>query len=142
MILGIDHIGLATAEPDRTGAQLSALGLHRTDEGTADAYRVACSFWSLPGDPAGAAVELVSPTGPGSAVEGRLRGPGPGFYHLALTVDDLAEETARLRASGFLVLDAEPCRGARPGMRVVFVYAPEPADLLVELVHYAPAPAR
>ncbi|MEW2283275.1 VOC family protein [Streptomyces sp. NPDC047841] len=143
MILGVDHVGLATAEPARAGEQLAALGMVRTDHGRADAYGVACEFWNLPGDRAGTAVELVSPTRAGSAVDGRLAGQGPGLYHLALVVDDLAGETARLRRGGFLALDAEPCRGARPGMRVAFLYLPEPAELLVELVHYAPpAPSR
>ncbi|MFF5565541.1 VOC family protein [Streptomyces sp. NPDC012623] len=140
MILGLDHIGLATADPARAGAQLADLGLARTDQGEAPAYGVACEFWSLPGDPVGATVELVSPTRSGSAVDGRLAGAGPGLYHLAFAVDDLAGETARLRALGYLLLDAEPCRGARPGMRVTFLYQPEPADLLVELVHYGPDP--
>lgn len=84
----------------------------------------------------GTAIELVSPAGPGSAVEGRLTEQGPGLYHLAFVVDDLDHEAHRLRAAGLLALDAEPCRGARPGMRVVFMYLPEPAELLVELVCY------
>ncbi|MEU7114575.1 VOC family protein [Streptomyces sp. NPDC046182] len=141
MILGLDHVGLATADPARAGAQLAALGLARTDHGEAAAYGVSCEFWSLPGAPASTAVELVSPTRSGSAIDGRLAGAGPGLYHLAFTVDDLAGETARLRSLGYLLLDAEPCRGARPGMSVTFLYQPEPADLLVELVHYGPAPA-
>ncbi|WP_326664976.1 VOC family protein [Streptomyces sp. NBC_00385] len=143
MILGIDHVGLATSDPAKAGAQLAALGLTRTDHGTADAYRVACEFWSLPGCPSGTEIELVSPAGPDSAVDGRLDEQGPGLYHLALVVDDLAHETRRLRGQGLLALDAEPCRGARPGMSVAFMYLPEPAELLLELVHYerVPAPA-
>jgi methylmalonyl-CoA/ethylmalonyl-CoA epimerase len=137
MILGIDHIGLATAYPDRAAAQLATLGLVRTGQGTADAYGVACEFWSLPDDATGTAIELVSPARPGSAVDGRLLSRGPGFYHVAFTVDDLEYEARRLRDSGFLALDAEPCGGARPGMRVSFLYLPQPAELLVELVHYA-----
>ncbi|WP_316524244.1 VOC family protein [Kitasatospora brasiliensis] len=142
MILGVDHVGLATADPARAAAQLALLGLTLTDRGTADSYGVACEFWNLPGDAGGTAIELVSPVRSGSAVDGRLSGPGPGLYHIAFSVDDLEHEAARLRAAGFLALDAQPCRGARPGMRVVFLYLPEPAELLVELVHYGPAPLR
>ncbi|MFJ9425209.1 VOC family protein [Streptomyces sp. NPDC101249] len=142
MILGIDHVGLATADPRAAGAQLAALGLTRTDRGVADGYLVACEFWGLPGDPGGTEIELVSPAGPGSAVDGRLAEQGPGLYHLALTVDDLAQETRVLRDRGLLALDAAPCRGARPGMTVAFMYLPEPAELLLELVHYAPTAAR
>ncbi|MFI5757215.1 VOC family protein [Streptomyces sp. NPDC051569] len=140
MILGVDHVGLATADPAGAGAQLAALGLVLADQGEADAYGVACEFWQLPGERAGTAVELVSPTRAGSAVDGRLAGVGPGLYHLAFVVDDLAHETDRLRRGGLIALDAEPCRGARPGMSVTFLYQPEPAELLVELVHYTPVP--
>ncbi|MFE9912335.1 VOC family protein [Streptomyces clavifer] len=142
MILGIDHVGLVTSDPMRAGAQLAALGLTRTDHGIATAYRVACEFWGLPGLSSGTEIELVSPTGPGSAVDGRLDEQGPGLYHLALIVDDLAHETIRLREQGLLALDTEPCRGARPGMSVAFMYLPEPTELLVELVHYERFPAR
>ncbi|MET7653903.1 MULTISPECIES: VOC family protein [unclassified Streptomyces] len=140
VILGLDHVGLATASPGEAGEQLAALGLTRTAGGEADAYGVACEFWSPSADPGGTAVELVSPARPGSAVDGRLQERGPGLYHLAFRVDDLEGEAARLRAAGFLALDAAPCRGARPGMRVTFLYQPEPAELLVELVHYATTP--
>ncbi|MER5556897.1 VOC family protein [Streptomyces sp. NPDC002793] len=142
MIIGIDHVGLVTADPARAGAQLAALGLARTDHGTAAAYRVDCEFWGLPGLPLGTEIELVSPAGPGSAVDGRLDQQGPGLYHLALVVDDLGHEMGRLRDQGLLALDAEPCRGARPGMSVAFMYLPEPTELLVELVHYERFPAR
>ena len=38
-------------------------------------------------------------------------------------------------------LSLQPCQGARPGMRVAFLYAKRPAARLVELVQY-PATTR
>jgi methylmalonyl-CoA/ethylmalonyl-CoA epimerase len=135
VILGIDHLGVATDEPDGVAGFLTALGMHRSDAGIAADYGVACEFWRYPtGD--GTAVELVSPTREDSAVSGRLAEDGPGLYHIAFAVDDLRGELDRLRRNRFRLVDREPCAGARPGMRVAFLYLPRPAGLLVELVEY------
>lgn len=135
MILGIDHVGLATDDPAGVGGVLGSLGMRRSDGGTAGAYAVACEFWTYP-EAVRPAIELVSPDAPGSAVDGRLASEGPGIYHVAFHVDDLVADMDRLRRDGFRLLDREPCAGARPGMRVAFLYVPRPAGLLVELVEY------
>lgn len=135
MILGIDHIGLATDDPDGLAPFLSLLGLSPGVSGPAPAYGVNCHFWDQPGG--GTAVEVVSPTAPGSAVDRYLDTRGPGLYHLALRVDDLPAELDRLRTAGFVAIDDQPRAGGRDGMTVAFLYLRKPAGLLVELVHYA-----
>ena len=65
--------------------------------------------------------------------EGGAR-PCPG---VALEVDDVEEEMARLAGRGFVMVDTAPCAGARPGMQVAFLYLGKPTGLLVELVQYA-----
>jgi len=133
MILRIDHIGLATAAPAELAPFLGALGLSRGDTGTAPEYRVACEFWDRPGSEP--AIELVSPSGEGSTVDGQLARTGPGLHHIAFEVDDIEPELERLRAAGFVAVDSEPRAGARGGMTVAFTYL-RAARLLVELVHY------
>jgi len=135
MILGIDHVGLLTDDPRAVGAHLAALGMRRTEEGNADGYRVACEFWRAP--TGGPAVELVTPLDEQSITTGHLARKGPGLYHVAFEVDDLECERDRLRTNGFAVVDRTPCSGALPGMHVTFLYLGGPANLLVELVHYA-----
>jgi methylmalonyl-CoA/ethylmalonyl-CoA epimerase len=135
VILGLDHVGLATADPAGVGGFLAQLGMARADAGTADGYGVACEFWRHPGGQT--AIEVVSPTRPDSSVSDMLTRDGPGLYHVAFAVDDLDAERGRLREQGFLVVDATPCQGARAGMRVVFMYLRKPAGLLIELVEYA-----
>lgn len=141
MILGIDHIGVATDRATEAGQQLASIGLVRLDHGPAVDYGVDCEFWVVPGLPS-VSIELVSPVVETSVVSGRLEDRGPGPYHIALRVDDLEAEVRRLRDSGFLALDDRPCQGARAAMRVSFLYLPEPAELLVELVHYGYDPTQ
>lgn len=133
MILGIDHVGVATADAAGVGDRLALLGLRHLDGGAAADYGVACDFWGR--DAGTLAVEVVSPLRPGSAVEGRLGREGPGLYHLAFEVTGLDAERERLHDAGFLPLDVEPCSGARPGMRVQFLLD-LPTNLCIELVEY------
>ena len=132
MILGLDHVGLATDDAAGVGTLLAALGLRSGDTGTADEYGVSCDFWHV-GDER-VAVEVVAPVRDGSAVDARLERDGPGLYHVAFRVDDLEAEVARLRGEGFVAVDRQPCAGARPGMRVVFLYVRKPGAFLIELV--------
>lgn len=139
MIIGIDHIGLATEDPAGLAPFLSALGLQRDDAAVAEAYGVSCEFWSHPDAGGQPAIELVSPVRTDSAVTDRLAKQGPGLYHLAFQVDELEPELDRLRRAGFVQIDASPCAGARPGMRVAFLYLRKPAATLIELVQYGAA---
>jgi methylmalonyl-CoA/ethylmalonyl-CoA epimerase len=136
VILGIDHVGVATDDPDGVGKFMDSLGLRKHDSGVAGDYGVACAFWGPPERPDGSAIEVVSPLHERSAVSGLLEGSGPGLFHVALAVDDIELEFKRLKREGFLAVDSRPCQGARPGMRVVFMYMRQPAGLLIELVQY------
>jgi len=136
MLLGIDHIGLVTDEPAGLVPAMTALGMSKLDSGIAAAYRVACEFWQPSGHDGRPLIELVSPAGPGSALDGHLARSGPGLHHIAIEVDHLEPELDRLRGAGFTPVDREPCAGARPGMLVTFTYLARPAGLLLELVQY------
>ncbi|MFC3455190.1 VOC family protein [Amycolatopsis speibonae] len=137
MLLGIDHIGLATDDPSALGPAMTTLDLSKLDNGIADGYRVACEFWQPAGGGGRPLIELVSPAGPGSALDGHFARFGPGLHHIAFEVDDLVPELNRLREAGFTPVDREPCTGARQGMLVAFLYLARPAGLLVELVQYS-----
>jgi methylmalonyl-CoA/ethylmalonyl-CoA epimerase len=134
MILGLDHVGLATTDAAGVGTLLDALGLRLGDSGLADEYGVRCDFWRV-GDER-VAVEVVAPARPGSTIDQRLEQAGPGLYHVAFRVDDIEAEVLRLRGLGFVAVDTRPCAGARPGMLVAFMYVRRPAAFMIELVQY------
>ncbi|GAA2515422.1 hypothetical protein Ahu01nite_080910 [Winogradskya humida] len=136
MFLGIDHVGLMTDDPARAGTFMKLLGMSLTDQGAADAYGVSCDFWQFSDDARETAVELVAPTRDDSAIAVPLSTRGPGLYHVAFEVDDLDADAEELVAAGFVRIDEDPHPGARPGMRVQFLYLPEPVNSLMELVQY------
>jgi methylmalonyl-CoA/ethylmalonyl-CoA epimerase len=136
VILGLDHVGLLTGDISAVGAKLGELGLSRVEAGLAHEYGVACEFWQHDESPESFAIELVAPVREDSSVANRLERQGPGLYHVALEVDDLAAEAARLRRSGFVPIDSAPVAGAREGMQVMFLYLGKPANLMIELVRY------
>jgi methylmalonyl-CoA/ethylmalonyl-CoA epimerase len=110
--------------------------MSKIDSGVAEQYQVACEFWQPAGRAGDPAIELVSPAGAGSALDGQLARNGPGLHHIAIEVDRIEPELDRLRAAGFTLVDRAPCAGARAGMLVAFTYLARPAGLLVELVQY------
>jgi hypothetical protein len=61
VIVGIDHIGVATDDLAAVGAMLTVLGMDRTDSGLAEAYGVACEFWQYAPGAGQTSVELVAP---------------------------------------------------------------------------------
>lgn len=136
MILRIDHIGVATDDLAGVGEFMAALGLARGDAGTAEAYGVACEFWQYSAGTDQPSVELVAPVRDDSTITAHLAKRGPGPYHIAFEVDDVAAELARLRSHGFVAVDQVPCQGARDGMLVAFMYLRKPAGFLIELVQY------
>ncbi len=91
-----------------------------------------CQFWAGPN----ITLELVTPSRDDSAVSGALLADGPGLHHIAFEVDDLEGELSRLREAGLVALDPVPRKGARPGMRVVFMHLGRRSGVLIELVEY------
>ncbi len=77
-------------------------------------------------------VELLEPTSPGSSVAKFLDKRGAGLHHIALAVDDIKAELARLASANVSLIDASPRKGAG-GALIAFIH-PGKAGVLVELV--------
>jgi methylmalonyl-CoA/ethylmalonyl-CoA epimerase len=78
-------------------------------------------------------VELIAPTDPESGVARFLDSRGPGFHHVAYSVEDIGRALAELRDKDAELIDDQP----RPGLGghlVAFVHPRSGGGVLTELV--------
>jgi methylmalonyl-CoA/ethylmalonyl-CoA epimerase len=78
-------------------------------------------------------IELVSARGPETPVGKFLAKRGEGMHHVALEVDDVGTELARLAAAGAELVDERPRRGIF-GREVAFLHPHATGGVLAELV--------
>lgn len=127
----LDHVAIAVRDLDDAGVWLT-LGftpLGADEEVPDQGVRVRTLR-------AGASLlELVAPASPSSPIIRFLERRGPGLHHVALRVDDVELEIARLVEAGVRLIDATP-RPGRAGTRVAFVHPSSTLGTLVELVEH------
>ena len=122
----IDHITAVVSDAE---AAASAIGRLLGKEPVAAVTLPGMSIRSFRiGD---AELHLNAPTGPG-LIEDHHRQHGPGYHHLALSVDDLDATLAELPAKGFTALGA-PVETA-PGLREVFLDPKTTGGIVIQLV--------
>jgi len=78
-------------------------------------------------------IELLAAQGPETPVGKFLANRGPGLHHVALEVDDVGTELARLAAAGAELVDERPRRGIL-GREIAFVHPNATGGVLAELV--------
>lgn len=130
--LTLDHVAIATPDLEAGSAPYLALGLspEGPDEDV-ESQGVRVRAFSV-GD---SLVELLMPTRPDSPVAAFLEKRGPGLHHIALRVENLSAEMARLRSEGARLLNDEP-RPGRAGTRVAFLHPKWGGGTLIELVEH------
>jgi methylmalonyl-CoA/ethylmalonyl-CoA epimerase len=137
-VLAVDHVGIAV--PDLDAAiefYTSTFGLVATHEEVNEEQGVREAMLSAPGDAAGgAAVQLLAPLRPDSAIGRFLDRNGPGIQQMAYRVADIDATSAALRAKGVRLLYDEPRRGTADS-RINFVHPKDAGGVLVELVEPA-----
>lgn len=134
-ILGIDHVGIAVTDLDEAIAWYGeAFGLVATHTETNDEQGVREAMLSA-GD-GGAAIQLLAPLRPESAIGKFLDRNGPGIQQMAYRVADIEATSDALRAQGKRLLYPEPRRGTA-GSRINFVHPKDAGGVLVELVETA-----
>ena len=138
-VLGVDHVGIAVPDLDAAVEwYASTLGLVVTHEEVNEEQGVREAMLSAPGGIGGAAVQLLAPLRPDSAIGKFLDRNGPGIQQVAYRVADVEAVSAALRAQGLRLLYEQPRRGTA-GSRINLVHPKDAGGVLVELV--APAPA-
>src|SRR5207247_5580957 len=78
-------------------------------------------------------IELLGARGPDTPIGKFLAKRGAGMHHLALEVDDVGAELARLAATGAELVDERPRRGIL-GHEIAFVHPDATGGVLAELV--------
>ncbi|MET0635818.1 MAG: methylmalonyl-CoA epimerase [Chitinophagaceae bacterium] len=82
-------------------------------------------------------LELLQTIGGQGTIAGFIERKGEGIHHLAFEVSDLEAEMARLKASGFVLLNEEPKPGADNKL-VCFLHPKGTNGVLIELVMEKP----
>jgi methylmalonyl-CoA/ethylmalonyl-CoA epimerase len=136
-VLAVDHVGIAVPDLDAAIAWYAAtFGLVATHEEVNEEQGVREAMLSAPGDTAGAAVQLLAPLRPDSAIGRFIDRNGPGIQQMAYRVADIEATSAALRANGVRLLYDEPRRGTADS-RINFVHPKDAGGVLVELVEPA-----
>jgi methylmalonyl-CoA/ethylmalonyl-CoA epimerase len=134
-IVGIDHVGIAVADLDEAIAWYGeTFGLEATHTEVNEEQGVREAMLSA-GD-GGAAIQLLAPLRPDSAIGRFLDRNGPGIQQMAYRVLDIEATSEALRAQGKRLLYPEPRRGTA-GSRINFVHPKDAGGVLVELVQPA-----
>jgi methylmalonyl-CoA/ethylmalonyl-CoA epimerase len=123
----LDHIGIAVKSLDAAKIY-EALGLSIDHVETVASQGVRTAFLSA-GD---ANLELLEPTGPGSAVAKFIDKRGEGIHHICFRVDDIEAHILRLKAQGYRLINETPVPGAH-GCRVAFLHPAAGNGVLIEL---------
>jgi methylmalonyl-CoA/ethylmalonyl-CoA epimerase len=128
----LDHIGIATRQIDEAlGLWRDTLGLSLDHEEEVVEQGVRVGMLAI-GD---THVELLEPLSDDSPVGRFLKKRGPGVHHIAVRVDDIRAELARLKTRGARLIDPEPRVGAG-GCLVAFVHPSSTGGVLLELVEH------
>jgi methylmalonyl-CoA/ethylmalonyl-CoA epimerase len=128
----IDHIGIATRQlNDATAVWRDVLGL--TADSAEEIPEQGVRTVMLPiGE---SRIELLEATGPDSPIARFLDKRGPGIHHIAIRVDDINGELAKLKQKGVRLIDETPRVGAG-GCLVAFVHPSSANGVLLELVQH------
>ena len=111
----IDHVGIAVSDLDAGIARYQELlGVSPSVRKRMDKDGIDAAMLDL----GSTHVELIAPTGPGSAISGFLEKRGEGMHHVAYRVDDIRAALDQLRQDGWRVVYEEFREGKPFRMRL------------------------
>ncbi|MFM7106359.1 MAG: methylmalonyl-CoA epimerase [Flavobacteriales bacterium] len=129
MIRKIEHIGIAVKSTEEVRMVFEKLlGYSAYKQERVDSENVLTTFFKL-GD---SKLELLEATSPDSAIAKYLERFPQGVHHIALEVDDIVSELARLESLGFQLIHKAPKLGA-DNKWIAFLHPKSTAGVLVEL---------
>ena len=125
----IEHIGIAVKDLEKSNSLFaSLLGVlpYKTEEVVSEGVKTSF-FQSGPNK-----IELLEATDSTSAIAKFIEKKGEGVHHIAFAVLDIKAEIKRLKNEGFIVLNAEPKKGADNKL-VAFLHPKSTNGVLIEL---------
>jgi len=128
MIKHISHIGIAVKNLDEAIAVYEKLGLKLEGIEEVPSQMVKVAFF-----PCGETrLELLMPTSPESPIAKFIENRGEGIQHIALQVDNIAEELTKAQENGFRLIDSQPRPGAHHS-DIAFLHPKSTLGVLIEL---------
>lgn len=133
MISKIDHLGIAVNDLDEGIETYRKLGLEFLGRETVESQGVEVAFFQI-GE---SKFELLAPLGPDTPIGKFIakNGGKGGVQQVALTVEGIEDELARLKDEGFTLINPEPVAGAH-GAKVAFVHPKSTEGVLLELCEH------
>ena len=128
----LDHIGIATRGLEETlGFWQRVLGVQPEPAEDVPDQQVRVAMLAV-GE---SHIELLEATSADSPIARFIEKRGPGIHHIALRVDDIHAELAKLKEKGARLIDETPRVGAG-GCLVAFVHPSAANGVLLELVQH------
>lgn len=140
MIVGLDHIAIATDSIDRSMQRLiDDLGMHDagSESVNAQSVRVGLAVSSQHADSITTKIEMIEPTCRDSSVGKFLERRGGGLHHLCFRSDSLDDDIRVLKKRGYRFLTDVPTIGSG-GKRIIFIDPKSFDGILVELSESVP----
>ncbi len=113
MIIGIDHVSMASTDLAEALRLFDKLGLHLTYTEDLPAEGVRSNQL----DAGNSSIEILEALRDDAPVVKFLQNRGPGLHHICFRVDDLEATIAQMQAAGLELVDPQP-REDRQGRRV------------------------
>lgn len=130
----IEHIGIAVKNLENSNSLFAKIfnqPPYKTEKVASE--NVSTSFFQIGENK----IELLEATHPDSAIAKFIEKRGEGIHHIAFDVADIHAEMQRLQAEGFVLLNAEPKKGADNKL-VCFLHPKGTNGVLIELCQEAP----
>jgi len=126
---GIEHIGIAVRDIDKTAASMrTILGARVLETIVSQERGLKLAFL----DVSGTRVELLEPLTRDGTVAKFLETKGEGFHHIAFKVRDIQKTLSLLRQAGVKLVEPAPQKGAH-GNLLAFIHPSSACGVLVEL---------
>ncbi len=129
MIKRVHHIGIAVNNLKESAALFEKLLGTRAHYHDAPSQKVSEAVFEIG---KGAEIDLLEPTGPESAVARYLEKRGEGLHHIALEVDNVAQELKACEAKGIQLIDKVGREGAAG--QIGFLHPKSLSGVMIELV--------